>query len=319
MQALRWKHIVVVIVDPFNKDQVVLSKAADIAARCGAKLTLLNTFMLPQPTPDTVLGLNKKNIKLAITDRHARLEHLAAPLRRQGIRVNAAVEWDYPVQDAVVRYVLRHKPDLLLTDSHRRGRIARWFLNNTDWELIRNCPCALWFVRDAALPRSPQVLVAVDPRHTHDKPARLDDRLLQTAKSLTSQLGGKILLAHAYEIPTIVVPSPLTEPFPVPIPASQAKAFVAATKKAVTLLSKKHGIAATALRLREGEPSHVLANLAQQCKTHVLVMGVVSRRLLQRPFIGNTAEKLIDQTDCDVLVVKPAEFKSPVFKKRPSL
>ena len=38
-------------------------------------------------------------------------------------------------------------------------------------------------------------------------------------------------------------------------------------------------------------------------------MGAVSRSLLARPVIGNTAERVIDHVDCDVFIVKPAAFK----------
>jgi universal stress protein E len=44
-------------------------------------------------------------------------------------------------------------------------------------------------------------------------------------------------------------------------------------------------------------------------------MGAVSRRGADRIFIGNTAEKVIDRVKCDVLVVKPAKFRSQVPRR----
>jgi hypothetical protein len=41
-------------------------------------------------------------------------------------------------------------------------------------------------------------------------------------------------------------------------------------------------------------------------------MGAISRRGLQRLFIGNTAERMLDHLDCDVLVVKPAGFHTRI-------
>lgn len=46
-------------------------------------------------------------------------------------------------------------------------------------------------------------------------------------------------------------------------------------------------------------------------------MGAVSRSALTRLFIGHTAERVIDTLACDVLIVKPAGFKSRV--KRASI
>lgn len=319
MSTTRWKHIVVAIADPFRKEQLALDKAEAIAARGGARLTLLNTFMLPQPTPDTMLGLVEQNIAVSKQDRLHRLERLAAPLRRRGIKVNCAVEWDYPIQDAIVRYVLQHKPSLLMAGSHRHGQLARWLLANTDWELIRNCPCPVWFVRNGRLTKAPKVLVAVDPRHTHDKPARLDDRLLMTGKTVVDQLDGQVVLAHAYEVPLTTAPGTLMEPIRIPLPASSARAFIAATTRRVNRLGAKHGIPVKARYVRAGDAIHMLTILAKEYRADVLVMGAVSRTLLKRPFIGNTAEKVIDQVDCDVLVVKPPKFKSPVPRTRPKI
>lgn len=319
MKSTRWKNILVFIVDPFGDEQLALTKAAAIATRCGARLTLLNTFMLPQPTPDTVLGLNKQNIRLSIRDRGKRLERLASKLRRKGIKVDVTVEWDYPIQDAIVRQVFKLKPDLLVADSQRHGRIARWLLANTDWELIRNCPCPLWFVRSATLPKIPQVLVAVDPRHTHDKPARFDDRLLRTGKSLVAQLGGELAMAHAYETPLTASPGMFVEPIRIPVSPKKARDFAVATAKAVNRLGVKHGVKPKNRHVQEGESTHVLSTLASRRKVDVLLMGAVSRRLLQRPFIGNTAEKVIDQVTCDVFVVKPQGFKSMVSRVQPKL
>jgi universal stress protein E len=41
-------------------------------------------------------------------------------------------------------------------------------------------------------------------------------------------------------------------------------------------------------------------------------MGAVSRSALQRVFIGNTAERVLDALACDVLVVKPRGTKTRV-------
>ena len=41
-------------------------------------------------------------------------------------------------------------------------------------------------------------------------------------------------------------------------------------------------------------------------------MGAVSRSGLKRVFIGNTAERVLDDLPCDVLVVKPARSVSRV-------
>jgi universal stress protein E len=47
-------------------------------------------------------------------------------------------------------------------------------------------------------------------------------------------------------------------------------------------------------------------------RADVLVMGGISRSALERFFVGSTAEAVLDKLRCDVLIVKPADFASPV-------
>lgn len=310
----RWKSIIAVVTDPFAQEQLAATKAAAIARRCAARLTLFHTFMLPQPVPEATLDSSEQIIALASRERRRRLRSIAARLRlRRPVR--CVVEWDYPVHEAIVRQVLRTAPDLLVSESHRHGRLARWVLANTDWELMRSCPCPIWFVRSSQLPKQPRILVAVDPRHTHAKPARLDGRLLHAARALTDQLGGRIAIVHAYETPVSAFPGMLMEPVRLPISPERTREFVGRTTRAVEKLAAKYGVEAAGCLIEEGTVSEVIAKLARREDTDVLVMGAVSRSRLLRPVIGSTAERVIDHVECDVFVVKPAGYKSPVTRK----
>jgi universal stress protein E len=293
MSSKHWKSILAVVTDPFAREQLAATKAAAIARRCGARLTLFNSFMIPQPVSDVPMDSQQQIIASAIRQRRERLQQLAAGMRL-GRPVECVVHWDYPAHEAIVRQVLRDAPDLLVTESHRHGRFARMVLANTDWELIRSCPCPVWFVRSAALPRSPRLLVAVDPRHSHAKPARLDDRLLQAARALTDQLDGRIKVVHAYETRASAIPG------------------VARITQSVKRLARKYSVNDADCLIAEGPPADVIAATVRQAKTDLLVMGAVSRSMLVRPVIGSTAERVIDHVDCDLFVVKPAGFKSPI-------
>lgn len=56
----------------------------------------------------------------------------------------------------------------------------------------------------------------------------------------------------------------------------------------------------------------VLPRLVARRIVDVLVMGAVSRSVTARAVIGNMAEKVIDSVERDVLVVKPARFKTSI-------
>ena len=56
--------------------------------------------------------------------------------------------------------------------------------------------------------------------------------------------------------------------------------------------------------------------VARDVRSAIVVMGGVSRSGLKRLFIGNTAERILDQLACDVLVVKPPRFASDVSRAK---
>jgi universal stress protein E len=313
MTSAHWKTIVVVISKPFADEQPALVKAAAVARRSGARLLLFNCFMLP-PSPGDAAAASQAQILAAATrERRERLHDLVRKFRLRDLR--CVVHWDYPAHEAIVRQVLKAKADLLITDSHRHGRLARLLLANTDWELMRICPCPMWFVRSAALPRSSNVLVAVDPRHAHAKPARLDEKLLQTAAALTHQLGGRLSMVHAYERTADIRPGLLRRPLVAPPESTAARQLTEQTTRSLAALGIKYGVPASDCNIRAGQPREIIATEARRRDTDVLVMGAVSRNPSIQPAIGGTAEVVIDQVTCDVLVVKPAGFRSPVQRR----
>jgi universal stress protein E len=285
---------ITVVVDPLQKTHPALQKAAALAGASGAKLTLLNTFVLPQPMSGADSISARSLVEAAVRDRRRQLDKLAAGLRRDGIAVRCMVEWDYPQHEAVVRHVLAERPDLLVAETGHHSRIVRWILSNTDWELIRSCPCPLWLVRGGKLPKLPKVLVAVDPAHQHATRSRLDSRLLVAAEQLAGLVGGTLAIVHADN------------------PANSSL-------EAVERLGKRHNIPPARRYVLPGETTRVLPDVVERFGADILLLGAVSRSRIGEPFIGTTAERLIDRVECDVFVVKPAGYRSPVSRRRPGI
>jgi universal stress protein E len=56
----------------------------------------------------------------------------------------------------------------------------------------------------------------------------------------------------------------------------------------------------------------MLPALAEELNAGVVIMGAVARSRLARAIIGSTAERTLDRFSCDIVIVKPDEFVSPV-------
>jgi universal stress protein E len=68
--------------------------------------------------------------------------------------------------------------------------------------------------------------------------------------------------------------------------------------------------------LVKGAPSEAIPRTARALRAHIAVMGAISRSALKRIVIGNTAERVLGELPCDVLVVKPARFVTRVSHTR---
>ena len=65
-------------------------------------------------------------------------------------------------------------------------------------------------------------------------------------------------------------------------------------------------------------PTDAIVQVAAETASAVVVMGAIARSGLKRLLIGNTAEKVLDHLDCDLLIVKPAGLvKRPPRRRRP--
>lgn len=84
-------------------------------------------------------------------------------------------------------------------------------------------------------------------------------------------------------------------------------------------LANRHGVLPAHRYVFPGEASRVLPEAVLHVGADILLLGAVSRSRLDQPFIGTTAERVIDRVECDVFVVKPVSFRSPVSRHRPRL
>ncbi len=309
------KHILVAVADPGAKPSPAVSRALELALKTGARVTLFHSLYSPYVAGEqfySPLDL-QRDVETAVNARKSQLQRLARPLAAVGIAVHLRVRWDYPVHESIVREVLREKVDLLVIDSHRHGAAARMVLGNSDWQLIRLCPCPLLLVKMRDRYQRPRVVASIDPLHVHGKPAALDARLLATAAAIAETFGGRLHVAHFYMLAMPFATGFMVEPLP--LPPEVAEQHSADVHAAFDALVGPYRLGPRQTHLRTGLPIDELPDLAQELDASIVVMGAVSRSGLRRLFIGSTAESVIDRLKCDVLIVKPEGFKTPVPRR----
>lgn len=307
-------HILVAIKDPRAKSHPAVAKAAAIATALDAKLLLFHAIDVPvYPDLGLVDGLPLPQVERRHKETYQRLlEGIAAPLRRNGLTVTTAVEWDFPKHEAIIRSAARFGANLIVAADHATTHHMPWLLRYTDWELLRASPVPVLLVKSSRPYRKPVILAALDPTHAFAKPAALDNEILRFSATLADALHGAMHAVHAYvPVPANLPPALLSKPGELEktLAAAESAAFDSLSK-----VAKPLGISATRLHVVGRHPIDAVLEVATETSSQIVTLGSISRSGVDRVLIGNTAEALIDQLDCDVLVVKPPAFRHKVAR-----
>ena len=293
---------ILAVVDPTAETQPAMQRAAWLAQHTGAQLELLICYYSAYLSDDPLFespSLGRARHAL-IADEEHQLEALAEPFRKEGVVVKTTALWDHPLYEGIVRDVANNDADIVFKDTHHHSAMSRALLSNTDWNLIRTCPTPLWLVKPQDLGAQPAFVAAIDPMHEHDKPAALDGEILQFSKMLSQQTGGVV---HAFHC---VSPSDEME-----------QQMLEDHRQRFHEITSLHQIEDENAHLASGIAHEELPAFANRINAGVVVMGAVARNRWKRLFIGATAERTLEYLPCDLLIVKPDWFRTPVDLTNP--
>lgn len=306
---------VLVVVDPTAAVQHCFERAAWLSRRLKWPMQLLICIHGGLPARRLKGADAKAARRVLLGHQLGYLRDLAARFPELDIEVKAV--WDRPLHEAIIRETLRYEPHLVMKETHFHSAISRALVTNTDWHLIRDCPAPLWLVRASAWSAHPVLVACVDPLHEHDKPAALDRRILDEGSRLATGLRGELHALHCHDSVPLVAGVGALPTAAVDV-ENVAAEIQAEHEAALSALAGEFALPPERTHFRSGPPAEVIPAVVRQLKGNLVVMGAVARSRLKHAFIGSTAERLLDELPCDVLVVKPERFHSGVaYRPRP--
>jgi universal stress protein E len=234
-----------------------------------------------------------------VAARQRALEERAQRLRNDSLATDVVVVWQEPAHEAIIRAALREKADLVVIGRHEPRANRRPQYRLTDWELMRLCPRPL-LITVGSGKRAGAVLAALDPSHAHDKPASLDVSIARYADVLARALGIECHAVHC-------VPRSAYPPNQSSLP--DRRTFDRRMKSRMKQLIAEAGAEMKTASVLRGSAAQRLPLFALRLPAQVLAMGIVSRRWAKRIIIGDTAESIIREVSCDLLLIKPANFR----------
>jgi len=179
--------------------------------------------------------------------------------------------------------------------------------------LMRKCPCPVWAIMPTKRKQYTRILSAVDPVPADDERNALNIKIMEIATSLAQAEGSELHIIHCWTAEMqkrLKSHSVLSE--------SEIDMIVREHRKAHKMwLDQLLGVfnlkaLSHKTHLLKGGTTKLIADLARKKRVELVVMGTVCRTGLPGFFIGNTAEKTLQQMDCSVLALKPDGFVTPV-------
>jgi len=304
----RFKNISLI----YECDQSTLERAATLAKDNRAKLTILYPIKeLPGGSQQVTVGSRPVDLrKLILGECKSRLDEVAASVRKMGVRPATQVLIGDPGIE-VVRDVLEHERDLVIMTAEGAGGAKSRLFGSTSKHLMRKCPVPLFVMKPSRRKHFHRILAAIDPQVTGDARDTLNVLILELAVSMSAREDADLHVVHAWTMFGEAMLRGRGGMF-----AEDVDRLVREEsekrRRVVQSLLAKHSIARFQLHLPKGDAADAVPRLVSKLEIDLLVMGTVCRTGIPGFLIGNTAERILDEVDCSVLVVKPVGFVSPV-------
>ena len=287
-----------------DDDDASVRYVARLAAATGAGLTIADVIEDVPPIARRLLPRSWNLPALVQAQKRARMESTAAIARRLGAVPKTVLLTGSPIK-ALVGEVVRGGHDLLAVGAASSGAVD--CIGASATRLMREAPCPVLLVHPARRWRRPRVLVAIDTGPWVSKRISvLTAKLIETALWITEKHGGELHVLHAW------VPYGERMLTRAGVSDAEARLFLAGQREEVrqeelepALAPFRARIPAARVHLVEGDPRVAIADFATSHRINILVIGTVARSGIAGHIIGNTAEAVLSQLPCSMLVVKP--------------
>ena len=273
-----------------------IHRAVAQARATGASLTILRVVV---PAAGMLSRLRGANLDASGADwdqAEAELAALRESLADAGVPLRTLVRQGRP-GEVILRQVEAGTYTLVM--KRAAGDDGR-LLGSTARLLMRQCPTTVWVVKPGERPQ--HVVAAVDPE---GEPA-LQRRIVLRARDLARQTGSYLTLVSAWDLPAASLYQ--TRLHPDDVEPLLVEAERDARRRLDDLLADTPGALPVEERVHlRGPHGPALLTFLSQRSPDALVLGSRSRGSVARRLLGHTAERVLTDVDCSVVVLRPQQ------------
>ncbi|MGD8689275.1 MAG: universal stress protein [Gammaproteobacteria bacterium] len=298
---------IMVVVEPWERGQSSVARAAHLARRFGAELEVWLYDPAPALSEDFYRD-RTATLPRARDPAHVRrrwLDQLLRPVRRSGIPLAAQLAVGGQARTTILDALARHSADIVVVASpaafHRPANLGP----SLDAWLIPASPVPVWLVRGSHAPEDALVLAAIDPVHRRDPHARRDDRILALGRLLTGRGIERLHVFHAYHPDSRwrVAWRAFSHWLSPSRGRRHRPSNVQPHKERVAKLLKRYGVGTRQVHFTERRPRDGLTELMESLAPGLLILGGVARGGRR---LGPLSRRMIDAFPRDLILVNYA-------------
>ena len=293
---------IMVVVDYRQCDHYALPRAAEFARFFSSKLTLVCCVYPAIMEYKSILGGSLEQIEQQEKkEKKDLLNRLIKEFELEDLDIEVKVIWHKNFYQGLINHIHEENYDLVVKTAHTHPKLSKLIMKPMDWHLMREVSEPILLVKEGVKNRKKNIMGAIKIQTNGDH-HDLNHKILDVIQQL-SQMGSDVThLVNVFPWPIVNV-SQFKHLF------DDSDYFHRAQKshkKAMDEYLEQYDFEEDNIHVIEGlDPEEIIPDITIVTKVDLLVMGSVGRDGFSAAMIGNTAEKILDELDCDVLVLKP--------------
>jgi universal stress protein E len=307
---------ILVVIDPTTDQQKALNRAIDLATRINISapdqqinITAFFSIFDFSYEMTTILSSGERNTmrQMVINEKQQWLDEIISVTSSQ-IKITSKVVWHNRPFEAIINQVIDNKHDLVVKGTHQHDKFKSVVFTPTDWHIMRKCPCPVLLVKEHEWPLQGNILGAVNVGSDDVEHLSLNNTITKQAKNIAQLITANVHLVNSYPGTPVNIA--------IEIPEFDASEYNSAMQvhhqEAMNEHANSFDIPLGNTYVEEGLPEMVIEQTALTIDAELVILGTVGRTGISAALIGNTAEHVIDQLNCDVLALKPDGYISPM-------
>lgn len=277
-----------VVIDPTSDNKAVLSRVSRLTE---SACSHVHFFLSDYPDKkDIGKSFSMKDAKVKFQkEKLAWIQGLVKPMETDTVKASYELYWNKDWHEAIPHAAVRRGSNLIIKSTFAHSKSKRRMSKTSDWMLIRRCVSPILFVNEEREWKSGKILAAINLEAADEEHTRLNSAVMQRAKGLAQLTGMDVCLVSA-----------ITDKVRFKHYIEDVEGNYSSNEE---IIGSYFGIDPSNVYLIKSKPKKAILEAAAKSEADIVLIGSAGRKGIEGALIGNTAEKILDELVCDVLVV----------------